>query len=335
MKKKSFRGNCINKDFVSRFKESRIFSELYQKHRDELVLAVRNSYINLYYNCDSIAKIYANPNQGAKGFKVYINSYYVEGKSDNSTSKLITIDETELINKFDLITANSDRRKKTEKQAQEKLFIANNSNASSNWYCIDLEFTRSDTHWRYDIIALSKSAPYRVAFIELKYGNKAIGGNSGIRKHVKDFYNFWKNNDIDQLKPEILLIVHALDSLGVNDIPESIKHLSMEDKLYPEFYVVSLDNNCNPESGRRNTPKATMGGYLFKNKWDDPWHTSTSKYSNSKDINQNGDYYDLIKNDHTFKMFFLFSKAKLPDLGITDILDDSSYDKEELTKFRR
>lgn len=332
MEKVSFRGRGINVDFTERFKGSRIFSELYQKHKDELIIGVRDGYINLYYNCDSIAKIYANTQKNHKDLKANISSYYVKEESDTSKSKTIIIDESELLDKYDLIKERSKRRMKLEKQAQEKLFIANNSNTSSNWYCIDLEYTRSHTNWRYDIIALSKTTPYRVALIELKYGNKAIGGTSGIRKHVKDFHDFWNNNGIEQLKPEILSIIKTLDLLGVKDIPRNIKNLSEKDKLYPEFYVITLDNNSHSKSNKGSTPKQTMGGYLFDKSRENPWQTKPKHFS--KEIKLSGDYYDLIENDHTFKMAFLFSTSKLPDLDITDIVDDSHYDKETLTNFR-
>jgi hypothetical protein len=46
----------IGKKFAEAFKKSGLFS-LYQNHNDELFIGVRNDYLNLYYNCDSIAKV--------------------------------------------------------------------------------------------------------------------------------------------------------------------------------------------------------------------------------------------------------------------------------------
>jgi hypothetical protein len=43
-------------DFAEAFKQCELF-ELYEEHKDELFIGVRNNYMNLYYNCDSIAKI--------------------------------------------------------------------------------------------------------------------------------------------------------------------------------------------------------------------------------------------------------------------------------------
>ena len=52
--KKITRGIC--EDFAKAFKQSELY-KLYCEHKDELFIGVRNNCLNLYYNCDSIAKI--------------------------------------------------------------------------------------------------------------------------------------------------------------------------------------------------------------------------------------------------------------------------------------
>ena len=44
--KKSIRGIS----FVDKFKESCLYKELYLQHRNELFIAIRNEYLNIYYN---------------------------------------------------------------------------------------------------------------------------------------------------------------------------------------------------------------------------------------------------------------------------------------------
>ena len=51
--KKSIRGIS----FVDKFKESCLYKELYLQHRTELFIAIRNEYLNIYYNNISIAKV--------------------------------------------------------------------------------------------------------------------------------------------------------------------------------------------------------------------------------------------------------------------------------------
>ena len=60
----SFRGTRIDKKFGDSFKKSCFYKDIYRKHKNEVVIGVRDSYINIYYNCDSIAKIEVNnPNK--------------------------------------------------------------------------------------------------------------------------------------------------------------------------------------------------------------------------------------------------------------------------------
>ena len=182
----SFRGTAIDKAFCEAFKRTKFYTEIYQKHKDEIIIGIRDGYINLYYNCNSIAKIKVD-----KPSIAVLASYYTDKKTG-------VLSDKDYISFYDIIKKNSDIRSKKEKQAQERLFIDNNRNPSSGWFCIDVEFTKSlrgkDTaeDWRFDIIAISKTAPYRVALIELKYGAEAIRGKSGIRTHVRDFYAFHK-----------------------------------------------------------------------------------------------------------------------------------------------
>ena len=304
----SFRGTAIDKAFCEAFKRTKFYTEIYQKHKDEIIIGIRDGYINLYYNCDSIAKI-----RVGQPSKALLASYYTDKKTRS-------LSDEEYVSFYNSIKEKSDRRDKKEKQAQERLFIDNNSNPSSAWFCIDVEFTKSlrgkntAEDWRFDIIAISKTAPYRVALIELKYGKKAIGGKSGIRTHVRDFYAFHKGNRYIDLKDEIVSIVKSLQEIGV-DVPYNLTEISTNEfAIYPEFYFITIDNNIAGAS----TPEQTMSGYLFKDK---RWNCKKI----SKSVIEGGDYFTLTENDKDFKPIFLFSSATLPNIRIQDILDFDNY----------
>lgn len=167
----SFRGTAIDEVFCEDFKSTKFYTEIYQKHKNEIIIGIRDGYINLYYNCDSIVKI-----RVGQPSKALLAPYYTDKKTRS-------LSDEEYVSLYNNIKEKSDRRDKKEKQAQERLFIDNNSNSSSGWFCIDVEFTKSlkgkntARDWRFDIIAISKTAPYRVALIELKYGKKLFGGS--------------------------------------------------------------------------------------------------------------------------------------------------------------
>ena len=314
--RESCRGTRINEKFANSFKKSCFYKYIYAKHKDEIIIGVRDGYINLYYNCDSIAKINAsNPS------KCTIAKYYINKGIKGS----VTLTDDEFVSNFDTIKAKSDERNKYEKQAQQRLFMVNNNNPESKWFCIDVEYTKSlqgkekAEDWRFDIIAVSKDSPFRIALIELKYGSEALGGKSGVRKHVKDFYLFFKNHKFETLKPEIVSIIEKVQLLGV-EVPNALRNIKIGDiASKPEFYFITLNNN--PDEKSNNTPKQTMSGYLFGDK---RWECNRL----SSLIKKEGDYFDLIDYDKAFRPVFLFSKATLPDIQMKDILDRTYYDVE-------
>ena len=302
-KQDSFRGHGIDQNFATKFKSSGFYKEIYLKHKDEIIIGVRDGYINLYYNCDSIAKITCN----SHSLKGEISSFYTDGISGKRKC-------------YQHIKKQSDNREKLEKQAQARLFIENNSNPDSEWYCIDVEYAKTGQHGRFDIIAISKESPHKVALIELKYGKHALGGDSGIRAHIKDFYKFFTEADsFKNLKSELVSISERLGELGV-DLPLSLQKLREENIApNPLFHIIVLNNNG--ESEKDSTPKQTISGYLFKDKRWECKRISTL-------IKKEGDYFKLITNDKSFPLTLLFSKSTLPNLGISDILSDKFYDKE-------
>ena len=308
----------IDKEFSQAFKGSELY-QLYQDHKDELIIGVRNNYLNLYYNCDSIAKIEYLKTTGK--FKCDIANYYLgDGKGRSQ------INPIEICEQYNEITKQSYERATLEKKAQSKLVLLNNSNNDSKWYCIDVEYVKqfnnnmekkeADFNARFDIIALSKNKPHRVALIELKYGDKSIGGNSGIYKHIKDFSGFQKNEYFENhLRYEIIEIVKSLKELEIYvpfELPKD------EDLLVPEFYFITLNNNS--ETGKTRTPKQNIAGYLFKDK---RWNCT--QLSNKYCVEN--DFGDVTKKNNKFYATFLFSTQKLDNLQINDIID-GDYDEK-------
>ena len=289
-------------DFITKLKNSKFLLEV--ENNKNLVVGIRDEYINIYHNCDSLAKI-----EFKKGeIKTSVGGYYVGKKGTQ------IISEDEWAKNLDTLIANSELRNTNEKKAQSRLFINNNQNNDALYFCIDLEYTKTSENWRFDIIAIEKAAPHNVALIELKYGSKAIGGKSGIRKHIIDYYEFHKENKYSQLKTELIDIIKSLSAIAI-DIPDEIKNLKEEDLANaPTYYFITLDNNR--ETQRHSTPQMSMSGYLFNDKL---W--KCKRVSDS--VTNEGDCYSLIRNDKTFNPTFLFSDVTLDNIGAIDNIVNS------------
>ena len=322
MKKKITRG--ISKDFADEFIKSDLY-KFYLKNKHELIIGVRNNYLNLYYNCDSIAKI-----KYIRGSIICeIDKYYLDGRHYDSKDKAkhYVITQNEIIRNYKKIKKHSNTKTTPEKKAQSKLFILNNENSNSNWYCFDVEYVKAfnnqteknkaKLNGRFDIIAISKTTPHKVALIELKYGNAAIGGKSGIFKHVSDFSKFCDLKFYDKhLKSEIIEILQSLKYL--KSLPFKVPNEN--ELVHPEFYFITLDNNA--KTKKASTPKQTMAGYLFK---DYRWGC---KRLSTKYCVEN-DFGDITKKSNKFHATFLFSKETLNHIKINDIID-GNYDERIL-----
>lgn len=310
----------ISKEFSENFKKCELY-ELSQKHRDEIFIGVRNNYLNLYYNCDSIAKV-----EFKKGeITCVIDKYYLDGKHYKGRDKRIIIAPSDICNNYKVIKVNSNKKVTNEKKSQSKLVLLNNNNNNSNWHCFDVEWVKgfqnqqqkndAKFYGRFDIMAISKKKPHKVALIELKYGSGAIGGKSGIFKHIDDFKKYQDKSYYD--KQEVKEIIEIQKMLGVN-IPDELKDLKIEYIGDYKFYVITLNNNAERENG--STPKQTMAGYLFN---DYRWNC---KKISSKTVQTS--FGDVTDKNNSIHVSFLFSTQTLDDLSINNILQHDDYERE-------
>ena len=311
-------------NFAEKFKASCLYRELYLNHRDELFLTVRNDYLNIYYNNVSIAKVsFTQSGQ----IRCEINEYYFTGISNSPTVTLCSEKEiTErIITQYETIKRNSEKKTNEKKKSQAQLFIKNNRNKHSAWYCTDVEWCRSrddehrDFSARFDIVAISKKAPHRIAIIELKYGRDSVGGSSGLMKHITDFYKFGRYGYYDDFKLETWSILKNLRDLDP-DYPKELEQVLLNQiASRPEFYIITLDNNA---YGHQCTPKQTVGGYLFNDpsRWNSPRVSSNTIESKFGDVTS-------PDNDNVHASF-LFSPATIEDLrrmNEIDIVEDAIY----------
>lgn len=319
------RGIDPKSDLIEKFKNSSLYRKI-KENKDEYLVCIRDNYIGIYYNSDRIAKVYVS----RKELKTVINDYYLSDywrthKRKKGSEKRVTLDKIE--KRIDDIKKNSDERYKSskEKNAQQMLVMANNRNPNSKWFCFDIEYEQSikknqRNHFvgRTDILAISKESPHRLAMIELKYNKESIGGGSGIAKHIKDFdtFNDESNNCVSNLKEEVKNIITDLESLGIDMPSLDIDYNNIEN---PEFYIICLYDT-------KESPRGTIGGYLFDSKREH-WQTKrTSKHNIMKEMRPE---YDIESTECPINVKFLFKKVESPkNLGITDILDTNQYDKE-------
>lgn len=310
----------INKTLIDKFNASALHKLI---KREGLLACIRNNAIGLYYNSDRVAKVSISEGN----LKCEVSSYYLSDFHSTGVqkkSKTVYVQEEVIVNNIETIILNSKKRETPEKKAQQHLIHLNNSNTDSEWFCFDIEYRQSTKkqedavlfEGRFDILAISKAAPHRVAVIELKYGNKAIPGESGIVKHIKDFVDF--NNSASckrNLFKEIPAMLENLSAIGY-DVPPQLTAGCIEISNHIEYYVICLYED--------ETTRGTVGGYLFDSKRPN-WPTKRISNDNNA-VSKLG--IDVESPTCPIDITFLFKKVNSPnDIDITDILGTQNYDK--------
>lgn len=226
-----------------------------------LMLAIRDNFINIYYRGGNIL----NLKEHKKGF--YQTSF---DDQYNKSGLLIPDSATEITNQNDSrswIDSFPSRKNimdeyfasygKAEREFQQLIARENNNSTISNqceYFVSDIEVTEPNA--RFDIIALRWLAAQRkngskckVALIEMKYGDGALGGSAGMLKHLKDMEKLISNNDsYTKLLETIESQFNQLDELGLLKFNKGVSNakvkLSTDDK--PE--VIFILANHNPRS---------------------------------------------------------------------------------------
>lgn len=327
----------ISRALIDAFRQSPLY-ELYRQHPDELLVCVRNNYLNVYYHLNSIAEVRLGSNGS---INCGIHPYFL-GRDGKSNETLYSADIQKLIvNRYEEIKHLVEHKKNNtlEKETQQKLVMQNNASLSSRWFCVDVEWARSFNNQeeknsgmssRMDIIAVSKDAPHRVAVIELKYGNKSIDGSAGIVKHIQDFrtlkegsiHNGTRIDYYGGMCTDICNILEAYEALGC-PVPETLRGLTVNQfAASPEFYIVTVDNNA--ASSRGYIPKQTMAAYLFSpnSKNYIAWRCRKPARHNVQDkygIN-------VLDASSELPVTFVFSRQNVTNINVTDILEDESHE---------
>ena len=309
-KKKITRG--LSAAFIKAFVADELFA-LYEENRNDLFLGIRNEYINIYYNGANVCKVNYNEKKNSLSCTTAKKYLYGEGEYGKNAYKTVTPED--IRRKFGVIKKNIEAiHSPLERAVQQQLVIKNNANDRSKWFCVDIEYVRQrnnrgeKAYGRFDIIAISKDKPHKVALIELKYGNKAIGPSSGVLKHSQDYIAFIENGEYAKhLRKEIIDIIKSLRELKT--CPIGVSNASdLADT--PDFYFITLGNE-------RDEPRNTMRRYVLSDV------DGASKYNVQKVCGIN----ITEPNKKNFTPKFLFSDNNICNIGITDIIDSDLYSR--------
>ena len=234
-------GRKLSEKFIFDLKKGLWKELLYMIQNDHaLDLEIRKNYINVYYRGGSLLKV----SQKGKGYNVKFEKKYFKTdpvleneKKEITENPIIVVTENDIntwINRIYILKKVMDNwfnfHPKLEREMQQLVVRENNYSPIANdtdFFIVDIEYANRSIGARFDIIAiqwnsdsssrkLQKKYKPKLHFFELKYGDNAIGGKSGIVKHLQDFKSFIQNkNNLNKIKKEIIGIFQQKRDLGL------------------------------------------------------------------------------------------------------------------------
>ena len=141
------------------------------------------------------------------------------------------------------------------------------------YYTADIEYADSARHARFDMVAVkwpSNPSARRVAkglslaLLEVKYGDLALGGSSGVEKHLQDFSYFLQDTDyVAEFKQDMAQVFHQKCMLGLIDgIQEKSSAISFSDAP-PEIIFVFANHKPGSQKLRQVLERVDPAAYPF------------------------------------------------------------------------
>lgn len=254
----------ISDDFIIDLKEGMLHPLLNRVKKDDtLMLAIREGYVNIYYRGGNILRLRELNNQNYKA--EFDSNYNIVGKTMPNLPDYIKSSED--IQKWieaipflkELMDFYFSAHPKSEREFQQLVARENNKSSISNqseYFIADIEYADSGNAARFDMLAIRWLATQRKkgeyckpAFIEMKYSDSALEGESGLLKHLKDLDAFIANKDqYEKVIQTMSEQFQILDSLGLIQFNKgksnAIVQLDTNDK--PE--IIFIIANHNPRS---------------------------------------------------------------------------------------
>jgi hypothetical protein len=250
----------LSRTFIDELRSGVLQPFLKLVHGDPtLCLEIREHYVNIYYRGGNILKI----TETGDAFDAWFDRKYLDQEKtrvrDELPDTLAAPDDVNAwIGAIPFLKHEMDlwfgEHPKDEREFQQLMVRENNfGNAakSTDYFICDIEYANGNR--RFDLIAVrwpSTSADRKnntglgLAFIEMKYLDKAMAWKAGLLKHIEDINDFLGDRtNLDNMKDEMKEVFKQKRELGLICSKMPIESFSDDD---PE-YILALANH-DPDS---------------------------------------------------------------------------------------
>ena len=223
-----------------------------------LNLELRGEHINVYYRGGSLLKVSVSGPAG--GYDVFFDGKHFRGEEvvDYPRAVGTAQDVRHLFEVTPFLKRAMDRfftkRRNEEGEVQQRIVYDNNASSialGTDYYACDIEYMSS--HGKFDIVAVhwpsssherKRSRDRRLVFIEVKHGDDAVSGASGIVAHVRDVNAFASDaGRLEEIKSDMVRVFNQKRSLGLMKCNKDLESFGAEKPLF----VLMLANH-DPDS---------------------------------------------------------------------------------------
>ena len=167
---------------------------------------------------------------------------------------------------------------KYEREFQQIILRENNNSGkisrATDYYIVDIEYQDTENSSRFDMVAFKwpsngaarkNTNAFSLAFIEVKYGDNAVGGSAGIKKHLDDLKSFIDDKEkLKEFKADMEQVFKQKCKLGLIDGLQGHQfEVSLSDD---EPEVIFIFANHDPDSKKINNilSDINISDYPFK-----------------------------------------------------------------------
>jgi hypothetical protein len=248
--------------------EGKLYPVLERVRKDHnLILAIRDGYINIYYRGGNIIRITQREDLYQTFFDIeYAKSGQCVANPEGDIRNLVDAQNfvDDMFNRKIIMDEYfASTSKTTEREFQQLVARENNNSSISNeseYFVTDIEVAIPHLA-RFDITAIRWLANQRkngnkcrAALIEMKYGDNCIGGDCGLLEHLKDIDAFISNKkQYINLLQTMEYQFNQLDELKLLNFNKGVSKAKV--KLDPEKKpeVIFVLANHNPRSPKLNS----------------------------------------------------------------------------------
>lgn len=237
---------------------------------DSLCLELRGETVNIYYRGGSLFKI-------DDKYNITFDLGYDKDKKLNPNP-----DVEEAVKSIPFYKQAMDKwfheHPKYEREFQQIILRENNNSGkisrATDYYIVDIEYQDTENSSRFDMVAFkwpSNGAARKntnalsLVLIEVKYGDNAVGGSAGIKKHLDDLKSFIDDKEkLKEFKEDMEQVFKQKCNLGLMDgLQEHQFKVSLSDD---EPEVIFIFANHDPDSKKINNilSDINISDYPFK-----------------------------------------------------------------------